>query len=119
MHGDSNPYRRALTFEGLSHPDANLIKVYASIQWTGLRETESKIVALDKTGSEVLVEIEGAKTTAVASAESATKTELVMTNLCHDLDCKPDMDLLSNDQVQALCDSSVSDTLKTVNSMPK
>jgi hypothetical protein len=95
-----------MSSKGLSHPEADTVRVYANTNWTGIREAESNITALDATAQEILVEIEGAKTTVVASADSTEDLEQVVMDKCHNVEWKPDLDLLSVDTVQTLCDAA-------------
>jgi hypothetical protein len=93
--------------KGLSYPEASVVKVLATGHRTGMRETESLVVALDATGNEVLVEAECFKSTDVGSGDSEDDSEQTITsNLCHTVDWKPDLGLLSIEEIQSFCDAS-------------
>ncbi|KAF2158513.1 hypothetical protein M409DRAFT_71605 [Zasmidium cellare ATCC 36951] len=94
--------------QGLGCADAEHVNVFGNTHRVGRRETTSTVVAFDEKCLEVLVEVEGFKTTDIddigaADDEQATTS----TNLCHNIDWKPDLDLTSSLQVQVMCDDSV------------
>jgi hypothetical protein len=103
-----------LSSTGLSHPATDFVKVFSKTRLTGIRETTSSIVALDKDASEVLMTIEGAKTTVVSSREAVTQLQVVENKLCYNVDWKPDVDLLTKEQAQMYCEQAFQATEKPV-----
>ncbi|KAM3072030.1 hypothetical protein ACMFMF_007424 [Clarireedia jacksonii] len=97
-----------LSSKGLSHAEADSIKVCVKTQRSGLRGVESHITALDATGQEVLMEINGTKATVVASTDDAD-VEQKLKARCHKLEWKPDLDLMSVADTQAYFDTAVTD----------
>ncbi|KAL9110459.1 MAG: hypothetical protein Q9227_005003 [Pyrenula ochraceoflavens] len=100
--------------KGLSHVDANLVRVYASGQRIGMRETENHITTFDETGTEILMDAERFKTTDVGSdvVRDDDHGKAVTSNLCHTIDWKPDLDLLSMQELQAFCNNALLDSLE-------
>lgn len=94
---------------GLSYADAEKVNVYTTGRRTGMRETESSLIALDATGTHVLIDAECFKSTDVASddTEEDDAQQNITPNLCHTVDWKPDFELLSAAEIQAFCDHSV------------
>ncbi|KAK6433093.1 hypothetical protein LTR95_010731 [Oleoguttula sp. CCFEE 5521] len=93
---------------GLSCADADQVKVFASTHRVGLRETDSTVVALDATCTDVLVEVKGFKTTDIDDVEADEEGKAkISANLCQNIDWKPDLKLLSPQETQSLCDSLV------------
>lgn len=93
-----------LSITGLSHPATDFVKAYAKSRWTGIRETTSSIVALNKDGSEIWMAIDGFKTTVVSTRNATTQLQAVENKLCYNIDWKPDVDLLSKEQAQIYCE---------------
>jgi hypothetical protein len=98
-----------LSSKGLSHPEADAIKVCAKTEWTGLRSAESTITALDASAQEVLMEINGTKMTVVASTNDSGDLEQAVKARCHKLEWRPDLDLMSVEGIQTFFDTSVAD----------
>jgi len=103
-----------LSSTGLSHPATDFVKVFAKTKWTGIRETTSSIVTLDKDASEILMTIEGVRTTVVSSHEAATQLQVVENKLCYNVDWKPDVDLLTKKQTQMYCEQAFQATEEPV-----
>jgi acyl transferase domain-containing protein len=95
-----------LSSTGLSHPATEFVKAFAKTKWTGIRETASSIVALDKDAGEILVTVEGLKATVVSSREATTQLQVVENKLCYYVDWKPDVDLLTKEQAQMYCEQA-------------
>jgi hypothetical protein len=98
-----------LSSKGLSHPEADFIKVCVKTQWTGLRNAESTIIALDAAAQEVLMEINGTKTTVVASTNDSEDIEQAVKARSHELEWRPDLDLMSVEDTQAFFDKAIAD----------
>lgn len=96
---------------GLSYADASQVKVYATGHRIGMRETESHLITLDSTGTHVLIDADCFKATDIGSDTNRDEDQeyTVTPNLCHTVDWKVDIDLLSTQELQAFCDTSVPD----------
>ena len=71
-----------------------------------LREVETSIVAMDLLGEPRIV-INGFRATALANLNSASTDNSEQRRLCFNLDWKPDLDLMDNDQVTRYCNSAI------------
>lgn len=88
---------------GLSFPEADTVKVYSKARRVGMRETETSIVALDSSEQEVLLEVKAFRATEVAAAgfeEDVAASTADAGPLCHRVEWKEDLDLLSTSQIQ-------------------
>ncbi|KAB8275133.1 beta-ketoacyl synthase [Aspergillus minisclerotigenes] len=63
----------------------------------------TSIRAFDRDLREVMVSIEGLKFTAITSKAPTENTSPVKDNVCHRFECKPDINLLSNDEIHTVC----------------
>ncbi|KAM7211167.1 putative polyketide synthase [Rhypophila decipiens] len=101
---------------GLSKASADSVRVFSTARRVGLRESETTLLALNQDENQVVAEAEGFVFTDVAGDreahnESAAPKEEDMSGdgsprLCHIIEWKPDLDLMSNDQVQSYCDQA-------------
>jgi acyl transferase domain-containing protein len=91
---------------GLSAPGAEAVTVCTAGRRLGLRESESSIVVLDAGGKEVLIDVEGFQTTAVA-ADSVGDEAQQQAKPCYTVDWKPDLSLLSREEFQRFCHDSI------------
>ncbi|KAI0379259.1 hypothetical protein F5Y04DRAFT_290474 [Hypomontagnella monticulosa] len=89
--------------EGLNYPSADRIKVSATARRTGMREARASITAFDEAGNHVLLDIEGLRTTDVASDEQLLTADQKEIDLCHHLYWKPDLDLMTAEEVLSYC----------------
>lgn len=81
-----------------------------------MRQTESNLITLDSTGSEVLIVAERFTATDIGSdtTQGEDSQQIITPNVCHTLDWKADLDLLSAQDQQAFCDNSVPDMAEPV-----
>ncbi|KAI0600762.1 putative polyketide synthase [Biscogniauxia sp. FL1348] len=97
--------------KGLSYPQTDYVKVSASAQRTGLRESRATIVVLDASMDQVLVQIDGFRSTDIAIDQGQITNERArgesVADLCHNLYWKPDLGMMSAEQVQRFCDSAI------------
>lgn len=82
------------------------IKIYSNSKHSGLRVTNSSIVALDVVKDEARVNIKGLRTTAVADTSLLSSDQLVPERICYNLEVQPDLDLLDSEQVFEYCSST-------------
>ena len=78
------------------------IKAYAKAVLQGLREADSSIVALDADNVPRL-KVEGFRSIAVVSQRHLLESQHSWRRICYNIDWKPDMDLISNQKITALC----------------
>ncbi|RAK95751.1 type I polyketide synthase [Aspergillus ibericus CBS 121593] len=84
---------------GLSYPSANIVKAYAVCSQSAVGYTHYSMTAVDTAASKALLTLEGLKVTAIAGAEKTVITDQFKTdNLCHYIERKPDLDLLTSDE---------------------
>lgn len=78
------------------------IKAYAKAELQGLREANSSIVALDANNVPRL-KVEGFRSIAVVNQRNILESQHDWKRICYNIDWKPDMDLISNRKLTALC----------------
>lgn len=92
------------------------VKVHTKIKTVGLRNAEFSILAFDSDNGKPCV-IGGIETTSVAGLEASTNNEAGMRRLCYNMDWKPDVDLLSDDQLSSYCSAVTSAPLSVSEEM--
>ncbi|GLB22767.1 type I Iterative Polyketide synthase (PKS) [Aspergillus tubingensis] len=99
----------------LSRPKADAIKAYAACSQSAVGYKSYSMTAVDREVSRALLNLEGLKVTAIASAEMSPVSDQFMTdNLCHYIAHKPDIDLLTSEEAQALYGAHNSQVLEPV-----
>ncbi|XHG07920.1 hypothetical protein AWENTII_011051 [Aspergillus wentii] len=92
---------------GLDYASTDSINVGTTIHHIGRQESVSSIAALNKAQDELLITMAGVTFAAVGSNESGNGDEETATGpLCHNIEWKPDLDLLSPSEIQQLCDEA-------------
>ncbi|KAK3324427.1 putative polyketide synthase [Cercophora scortea] len=92
-----------LSATGLSHPHAQSVKAYGRAKRLGLRQTETSIGVVDASGSRALLKIDGFVATDISgSTDDINDTDEQggssnSSPLCHTIEWKPDVDILSDD----------------------
>ncbi|KAF2116796.1 reducing type I polyketide synthase [Lophiotrema nucula] len=89
---------------GLSMKDAEAIQTTAWLTGQDGRSTEFDIFALDEAESEALVHVLGLKSTIVAEREGTSSPNADADQICYHLDFKPDISLLSPQQLSGYCE---------------
>ena len=87
---------------GLNSQDAEQVTGYSEAKLIGNRGADSTIIALDKSNGEPRVKVEGFETTAVVDPNS-TVEKVTERRLCYSVEWKPDLDMLSRDQILVYC----------------
>jgi hypothetical protein len=95
-----------------SHLDQSdsYMEVYAKSNTRGFRNAESSFIALNKGDSNLPLIFGSFQLTASASQDKASK-EMDERSLCSYIDWKPDLDLMSNDQVCSYCNIETSQSI--------
>ena len=88
---------------GLSHPEHEAVKAAAWITAVDGRGAESDISVLDTSKSQVLVRVEGLRSTVVSDFALSSSHKLPKKQICYHLEMKPDIDLLDSEQMSAYC----------------
>ncbi|KAH8879535.1 hypothetical protein GQ53DRAFT_853631 [Thozetella sp. PMI_491] len=96
---------------GLSSADADSVRAYGRASRLGLRQIETSIGAVDATGTRALLKIDGFIATNVSAgsdADASTTLEqqaAASAPLNHSVEWRPDLDILSDEQVLHLADN--------------
>ena len=79
-----------------------LVKVYAQAKCLGFRDGEASILALAaKTGKPCV--IGDIHSTSLGGIESSSVSDAALKPLCYNMEWKPDLDLMSNKQIESYC----------------
>ncbi|PYI05349.1 polyketide synthase [Aspergillus sclerotiicarbonarius CBS 121057] len=88
---------------GLSHPSANIVKAYATRSQSAVGYSYYSMTAVNPDASKALLTLDGLKVTAIASTEKTViSDQLKADNLCHFVERKADIDLLSSSEARNL-----------------
>lgn len=87
---------------GLNSQDAEQVTGYSEAKLIGNRGADSTIIALDKSNGEPRVKVEGFETTALVDPNT-TVEKITERRLCYAFEWKPDLDMLSRDQILVYC----------------
>ncbi|TGJ84954.1 hypothetical protein E0Z10_g3853 [Xylaria hypoxylon] len=77
--------------------------LYGCITGRGIGSVDGDAVAIDNTTSTPLVVIRGCRLNSISSVRSSTESSLKMPSLFHRLEWKPDITLLSSDEIETYC----------------
>lgn len=103
-----------LSSSGLSYPSTSSIKCYTKSVFKGYRGTDSALFALDTATGDLRLSCASLETTTVASRDAVSQAEPERSQLCYNLDWKPDVDLLSSQQLLAYCETDAWDETEPV-----
>jgi hypothetical protein len=96
---------------GLSHPAAASIKVGTKLCHEGQRESTFSLIAASQAADQVLITIDGVTFRAIDSQSSVeeygTSSE---SSKCHQIDWKPDFDLMNEDEIMQFCNDYIPDS---------
>ncbi|KNG81069.1 putative polyketide synthase [Aspergillus nomiae NRRL 13137] len=81
----------------------NILKTHTVTETSANGTLLTSIKVFDQDLREIIVSIEGLKSTATTSESYAENTNAVDEQLCHYFEWKPDINLLSNKEIHALC----------------
>lgn len=95
-----------ITGQGVSHPTTSKFNAHARAVFSGKRKAYGSIFAMDEITNNILVLLEDAEVTTVATREAATQSQDLKKRLCYKFALRPDLDLLSHRQVQEYCEST-------------
>ncbi|KAE8406292.1 hypothetical protein BDV37DRAFT_292236 [Aspergillus pseudonomiae] len=84
----------------------NILKTHTVTETSANGTLLTSIKVFDQDLREVIVSIEGLKSTATTSKSYAESTNAVDDQLCHYFEWKPDINLLSNEEIHALCQTA-------------
>lgn len=88
---------------GLSYPSTTSINAYTKSAFKDRRTTESSLFGLDAATGELRLMISDLETTTVASRDSGSAAQAVQTQLCSSLVLKPDVEILSRNDLLTRC----------------
>ncbi|KAI4248190.1 MAG: hypothetical protein LQ352_005995, partial [Teloschistes flavicans] len=88
-----------LSNEVIAHPET--MNLHAKAGYLGFRQAEASAIALDCVTGEPLATIEGFQSTAVSGRDEAFR-DTNQRQMCFNIDWKPDMSLLSQDEASAV-----------------
>ena len=85
-----------------------ILRVSGKSAIKGLREVETSIVAMDFLQEKPQIVVNGFQATALANLNSVSTNNSEQRRLCFNIDWKPDLDLMDNDQITKYCKSATS-----------
>lgn len=88
---------------GISYPASFAVNAYARASFTGTRKAESSMFVLDQRIGSLLLSIEDAEFTSVATRDADQDDK---PKLCYNLRWKPDMDMLEHHAASAYCEKA-------------
>lgn len=83
--------------------ECDVLKTHTVTEASQNGTLSTSIKAFDQDLREVMVSIEGLKYTAITSKATTDNTSPVKSKLCHRFEWKPDINLLSNEEIQTFC----------------
>ena len=92
--------------EGISQPATSAFDVCVNAEFSGRRKAKGGLVAMDETRTETLMSLEDMELTTVATREAADHAQSLKKRLCYNLSWKPDLDLLSHQQLREYCEDA-------------
>ena len=95
--------RMWISNKGLTPAMGHTVKAYSRLINKGSRGTESSICVLDSTGSFLRLRVEGFETTTIGASEVISQTSPVSRQLCYQLRWRPDVSLLSEEELIQYC----------------
>lgn len=91
---------------GLSFPSIETVNVYAHSEFLGNRRANGRMFALHPATGEVLLDLEDIEATSVATRDNDSQSNVAPRKLCYEFTTKPDLDLLSPQQLSSYCESA-------------
>ncbi len=88
----------------LVHSQSEILKLYARTTFRGYRDAEASVYAFDSDSHECRIMVEGYRGTAISSLESSITGDFAEKKICFDVEWKPDLDLLTTQQLSLYCD---------------
>ena len=83
-----------------------ILNAHARAVFSGKRKACAGVFAMDETTNNLVVTIEDAELTAVSTREAFTQPQEHQKRLCYKFAWRPDLDLLSHQQIQEYCEST-------------
>lgn len=91
---------------GISHPNIDMVNVFARATFTGHRKGYGRMFALDPVTGDLLLSIEKTEATTVANRDILVESQAATRGLCYSLEWKPDLKLSSSQRALAYCESA-------------
>lgn len=88
---------------GLGYPDSTTLRAYSRSSFKGLRGTDSSMFAIDQAG-DLKISISGMETTNISSHDASFQESSSVRNFCYSKDWKPDVSLMTTQQILAYCE---------------
>ncbi|MCJ1262836.1 hypothetical protein MMC22_002706 [Lobaria immixta] len=85
---------------------APAVQAFTKSEFKGYRTTESSLFAVDKRTGSLLMKILSLETTTVANRDAVSKNQAGQRQLCYNIDCKPDIDILNPQQLRYNCEDA-------------
>ena len=95
-----------ISSSGISYPTSTAVNVHAQAAFSGHRKAQSNIFALDPETGGLLLTMENAEATSVATRDDPALSESTPRRLCNHLNWKPDMDVASPQRLLSYCESA-------------
>lgn len=88
--------------------------MHAKAALLGKRSADSCVSALDLASQGLMIEIEHLETTAISGGTSSLSQNESYKRICHHMSWKPDLDTMSFDEIQRMCDDQREDEAEPV-----
>ena len=95
-----------LSSSGINYPSTLKVDVYARAEFSGSRKSDAHLFALDQITGNLLLSMEKAEATTVATRDAHLSSQSSVSRLCYDLVWKPDLDLMELSQIVKYCEST-------------
>lgn len=91
----------------IAHKEGQRLQILAEQTFKGFRDTEYMVCAVDNIQNECQILCEGYRGTSISSLESSTNSFSGWKRHCFNIDWRPDLDLLTSDQLSSHCNALV------------
>lgn len=91
---------------GISYPNTTEVNAYAQAAFSSYRTASALLFALDKATGHLLLCMENAEATTVATRDASFQSGRDEKKMCYNMCWKPDLELLDPQQIQMYCEKS-------------
>ncbi len=95
-----------ISSSGISYPQTTAVDAYAKTVFSSRRTTDALLFALDQTTGRLLLALEDAEATTVATRKTAAQDESNGRKMCYRMSWKPDIELFSRQQSLVYCETA-------------
>lgn len=95
-----------ISSSGISYPNTTEVNAYAQAAFSGHRTANALLFALDKVTGHLLLSMENAEATTVATRDASLQSGMNEKKICYNVSWKPDLELLNSQQITMYCENS-------------